>query len=670
MDLVKVESDSSDGLQEDEVELELEMVHAPALGVKKEPLIDLVIKQECEDDDCEIVAEVRHTAVARDALKPEEVNLCTEDMQDEDSAFDVLSGDDRQDITSWNKTVRRNVFDVGNTTPVYKPSKRSISKREIHNTIRDWDTEERRAYNGSEEEAEDEEESTESDQVYYEDEETDESDDDDSEDELEVVSKRKRGRELGQSFEWADGHFEPKDIVFKNKHTGIQKTLDEEMEIVDFVKMFLCDELLELIVGEMNSYHNKKLATDVNNQSLIKWKETDVDEMYTFLAMCMLMVRNKKISVHEYWSTDLLLSSPVFPKIMSQSRFCFLISVLRLYGDEQKSKDRLLRIEKVLSIVRDKFRDAFQPSRNLLIRERWRLESQPSNTVIGRRFKMRLFVLCDVETGYILDFFPHTKGKAQARCRDDMGETGSIVTTLMKPYLHHGYNLYVKNLYITPALAHHLACNSTNVCGRVHEACEGMPKFRRKLLKGEADTKHSDSMMALAWRDIYMLSTFHSTPKASETPACILDYSKNTTVTDHKELLLSGLSCVCEGKWYKQVCFLLVDLCLENAYQLYRLKDGRDMCFVDFQMEAARQLLEQHNKTLPDRAKRSKTTRLSGRHFPLYVPGRNDLRPCYVCSHTVQRSRQYRETHYMCDKCSVALCVTPCFREYHTQGHY
>ncbi|RUM31930.1 MAG: hypothetical protein DSY42_02030 [Aquifex sp.] len=43
---------------------------------------------------------------------------------------------------------------------------------------------------------------------------------------------------------------------------------------------------------------------------------------------------------------------------------------------------------------------------------------------------------------------------------------------------------------------------------------------------------------------------------------------------------------------------------------------------------------------------------------------------CRVCSHTTRRERKRSDTRYYCHECDVALCIEPCFEEYHTMLHF
>jgi len=94
-----------------------------------------------------------------------------------------------------------------------------------------------------------------------------------------------------------------------------------------------------------------------------------------------------------------------------------------------------------------------------------------------------------------------------------------------------------------------------------------------------------------------------------------------------------------------------------------------------FHLELIRQLLRRYQSdsknTIANKSGETNPLRLAGNHFPsLYTnvnPRRkNQLRKCVVCSRNDKRKR----SRYQCEICNVGLCVTPCFKKYHTQLHY
>lgn len=67
-----------------------------------------------------------------------------------------------------------------------------------------------------------------------------------------------------------------------------------------------------------------------------QWHDTTSDEMYVFIAIHMLMARNKKLEISEYWSNNPLLHSPIFGKSMSRNRFQLLLRYIHFCNNENQ----------------------------------------------------------------------------------------------------------------------------------------------------------------------------------------------------------------------------------------------------------------------------------------------------------------------------------------------
>lgn len=70
-------------------------------------------------------------------------------------------------------------------------------------------------------------------------------------------------------------------------------------------------------------------------------------------------------------------------------------------------------------------------------------------------------------------------------------------------------------------------------------------------------------------------------------------------------------------------------------------------------------------------AEQSLPSRLSERHFPKKFQACGSTtaltrRRCVVCSRSVLKPRVRKETRYECRDCKKALCIVPCFEEYHS----
>lgn len=490
---------------------------------------------------------------------------------------------------------------------------------------------------------------------------------------------------------------------FDSSTCGISKHFDADSTELDFFKSFVTQDFVSVIVDETNKFYRFVTAQMplAPHSRLQKWNDTSADEMYTFIAMCMLMVRHKKLALHEYWSTDPLLHSTVFGNIMSRDRFFNLTRMLHFCdNNEQADGDRLFKIRRIVDMLRLSFKNTFSPFQNICIDEslmlfKGRLAFKQYIPSKRHRFGVKLFVLCDVETGYVVDFIVYTGADTDIVDSQSLGVSGAVVTTLLQPYLGKGHTLWIDNWYTSPDLAKYLLTEKTDMCGTVRKNRRGMPVFTEKLNKGDVEAKHTQEMLALKWRDkrdVCMLSTFHknevkdtgkidrNTQAPIKKPACVLDYNINMGAVDRSDMMLSSIECLRKTlKWYKKLFFHLIDISLINAHGLYRTHSGKNISLADFQLTVTRQIIEQHlpPKVHPKGGRRSANEtplRLTQRHFPELVPPtekrKNAMRSCRVCGHTNLGPKKRKESRYMCGPCDVGLCVVPCFGIYHTLKTY
>lgn len=158
------------------------------------------------------------------------------------------------------------------------------------------------------------------------------------------------------------------------------------------------------------------------------------------------------------------------------------------------------------------------------------------------RFGVKIFVLCDCNTGFIIDFIIYTGQQTEVQLDEELGMSGSVVMTLMTDYLNKGHVVFVDNWYSSPALFEKLHCRRTGACGTVRKNRVGLPPFPSKMKKGEQIFRHTNILLALKWRDkrdVHMLSTVHTpdmiqtniidrtTNKPLSKPLCIKDYNEN-----------------------------------------------------------------------------------------------------------------------------------------------
>jgi len=178
--------------------------------------------------------------------------------------------------------------------------------------------------------------------------------------------------------------------------------------------------------------------------------------------------------VKDYWSTSVLLSTPIFGKIMTQDRFLFLLFFLRVlhfndYGN-QIPGDRLFKIRIIVESLRKKFSSTCQPHQKVCVDEsivEWKGRLQYKQYIPSKRhrFGIELFVLCDCKSGFVLDFLIYTGYNTHIAINDTLKLSGSVISILMEPYVNKGHIMYMDNWYSCPTLFECLLKKNTRAGG-------------------------------------------------------------------------------------------------------------------------------------------------------------------------------------------------------------
>ena len=93
------------------------------------------------------------------------------------------------------------------------------------------------------------------------------------------------------------------------------------------------------------------------------------------------------------------------------------------------------------------------------------------------RFGIKLYMLCDCRTVFILDFLVYT-GLSTSVVRDNiLSVSGAIVMKMIEKYLYRCHNLYVDNWNSSPALFEILYQKKIGACVSVRVNRRGLPNF-------------------------------------------------------------------------------------------------------------------------------------------------------------------------------------------------
>lgn len=444
--------------------------------------------------------------------------------------------------------------------------------------------------------------------------------------------------------------------------------LDSTSTELQFFEHFCSKELVQKIANCTNRYHQyfvRHAALGIYSR-LQRWQDVTIEDIYILLALTMLFTRNKRITIEEHWSTDPLLHSEVFHNTMFRNRYCSILAMLSFYEAPALANDvpRLYRIQMLIDHARETFKGTFVPGKKLCIDEsivpfKGRLMFKQYLPKKRNRFGIKLFVMCDIETGYIVDFIVYCGSETEIEIVPNLGLTGSVVNELLKDYFFCNRELYVDNWYSSPQLFIYLKERATYACGTVKQNRKDMPKFQ-KLKRGQIAAYSSPPLLALKWQDkkqVLMLSTKHddkiipsdnvdySTGLPKMKPQCVVDYSKNMGSVDIADMMTSTLGCIRKSKkWHKKLGFHIIDLFLLNAFYLFKMIKNNQKCsLADFQLKVIRQIIENYKQCNLTQASTSRGILDPSRilhndvlqHFPVRIPTGKSKR-CKMCAEKKQ----------------------------------
>jgi len=516
-------------------------------------------------------------------------------------------------------------------------------------------------------------------------------------------------------FNWSSGASTRQRLAFTGQ-SGLRVVVDNSDDPLSFFHLFITSEIMDVIVVETNR-RAAQLASQKHarpHARLNKWCDTNADEMHVFVALILYQGIIQKPTLDSYWTTRLLLSTPYVRFIMSRDRFELLLRCLHFADNANapafdNAADRSFhKIKAFFDYVVNRFSSVYVPQSDVAIDEslmlwKGRLQMKQYIPLKRARFGLKTYALCECSTGYIWKSLLHTKTCTMPLEDAADGLVSSrIVLTLIKDLLNKGYCVYMDNFYSSPSLFRELRQQQTDAVWTAIINRKNMPPdLKKPIAKGTTVARYTQDMMALKWRDkrdVVVLSTYHddemktiqSARGQKEKPAAIFSYNEKMGAVDLADQMLTSYPC--ERKrhkvWYKKFFRHILNQVVLNSYVLFKtVNTCCKLSHVDFRTKLIERLLEEYhdpsNVKRPGRpslgrqsAEPSNPLRLTGRHFPSFLPANDGkqapTRRCRrCCASTGQDGKKVRrETRYYCKDCDVALCPAPCFELFHTKRDY
>ncbi|XP_067124403.1 piggyBac transposable element-derived protein 4-like [Centruroides vittatus] len=503
-------------------------------------------------------------------------------------------------------------------------------------------------------------------------------------------------------YNWSeDAEFSPPSFPFQGNKSGIRVITDRHSEL-DIFELLFTEENICIITDETNRYFEQVSAKNLLSPNIQdSWKQTTTTELMIFFGLCMLMGSVKKNAIRDYWSSDPKISTPFFSDTMSRSRFELLLRMLHFVNNLTiDPANRLSKFGNILQNLKASWKSYFYPYENVCIDEslflwKGRLSFKQYIPSKRSRFGIKLYILADCKTKFVLDIIVYTgKTTEIADTYKAFGHSGSVVLTLLEDYYGRNHKLYIDNYYTSPALIERLKIEGIQSCETVRQNRKNLPNDRKKLVRGEVSVFHTDSMLYERWvdrREVRMLTNFlphkmeteasTSTSTSTTKPLTVLKYNGNMGAVDNLDTVLSYNQTPRKTvKWYKKLFFHFLDICTYNSYILYTDKHpNKYRHFSEFRLELIQQIVDKYTPSYdychtksgrPSKYENPKRLKLE-KHFLSLIPptekSKKPYRRCHVCGNSKINPRKRVQTRYECKKCDVALCVTPCMEIYHTK---
>ncbi|KAI8771552.1 piggyBac transposable element-derived protein 4-like [Biomphalaria glabrata] len=458
--------------------------------------------------------------------------------------------------------------------------------------------------------------------------------------------------------------------------------------------------IMTFLVDSINDY--AKIVIQKHNPPTVRstfnnWTDTNVAEMYKFLAVFISIGLQNKKSVRDFWSNKDIYYQPWFNTMFTRARFELLFFSMMHVGEAVSvGKDK---VEPFVKMMCSNFQKAFYPFEEVAIDEmvigfKGRFGPLQYNPSKPEKHDIKNYGLCDSSTGYVINLI--TYYGSDTSYSDSSNSITShavkIFDTLLQP-LQSGHHIFADRYYTSTDLLEYLTQKRFYYTGTVNLARKNFPAELKKQKLRHRETQFYKSVgsidaLCVAWQDkkakkpCIMVSTkstnriINVQQKRSvvEKPEMVHDYNMMMNGCDRADQMLSYYSVHSRKsmKWWKKVFFWILEIAQINALIIYNATQ------VTCDQPSKKLSLKKFKETLIDglvdaatalgdvpRQVKVKTVKADSKIAPgphLVHYEEND-RPCVYCKSQSQRKR----TRFFCSGCpsQPRLCVKHCFRLYH-----
>ncbi|KAF2882122.1 hypothetical protein ILUMI_24044 [Ignelater luminosus] len=264
---------------------------------------------------------------------------------------------------------------------------------------------------------------------------------------------------------------------------SISFNINNEATVLDFVELFLDQNLRKIVLDETNRF--------VENKRDSKWIWLTDDELMVFFATNILMLIIKKPTMPQYWSKKKIIITLIFKRIIDRKQFLLIKKYMHFYEDTNFNASthpnaKLYKILSIDSYLNEKFQSLYTPDEDVTIDEslmlfKGRLGWKQYIPLKKAKFGIKSYMLCESKSSYVWNFVIYMgKGTQYDPNYVSYSCSTKIVTTLLKLLLGKEYCLTTDNFYMSPELADILIQHKTGNYGTVRANRKDMPNELKK----------------------------------------------------------------------------------------------------------------------------------------------------------------------------------------------
>ncbi|RVE50637.1 hypothetical protein evm_004761 [Chilo suppressalis] len=285
------------------------------------------------------------------------------------------------------------------------------------------------------------------------------------------------------------------------------------------------------------------------NSWMNQWRDTTVDELYTFFAIMIAMSVVKK-DLRSYWNcTEDICRTPGFAVYMSFKRFQLLSRCLHFNNDAENinnltpAEAKLSKIKPIVDHLNEKFQSLYDMGQNISLDESLTHWKGPPNK--AAHVDIQTYEICDSRSGYLWRFEVHAGTHIS---EDDVipGQIPSLVLQLVRGLEHRGHTIWMDNHFNSPSLARVLKTRGFDCVGTLRTNRQFVPDQIKDLDEsemrvGEVYGCTSGDVDIVVWRyekRLALVSTYHGATVSDGIPTVIKDYSVCMGEVDEKDQML------------------------------------------------------------------------------------------------------------------------------------